>query len=79
MAPRQGTGAGLEPSRAGFQSGVLHGLVGVGNPIQHMHGFMLGYVHHFYEVGPINSFLQSLKELDDFPKSKEPRHKRAEK
>lgn len=46
MAPRQGTRAGLEPIRAGFQSGVLHGLMGVGDPIKHMHNFMLGYVHH---------------------------------
>lgn len=79
MAPRQGTRADLEPIRARFQSGVLHGLVGTGDPIKYMHNFMLGYVYHFYEVGTISSFLQSLREIDNFPKSKEPRHKRTEK
>lgn len=65
MAPRQGTRAYLESVR----------LLGVGDPKKHLHNFVLGCVHHFYEVGPINGFLQSLKEMDDFPKSKEPRHK----
>lgn len=69
----------MEPIRAGVQSGVLDGLLGVGDPIKPMHNYMLGCVHYFYEVEPINIFLQSLKEIDDFPKSKEPRHKRTEK
>lgn len=59
MAPRQGTGAGLEPIRSGLQFGVLDRLLGVGDSIKHMQNFMLGCVHCFSEVDPINGFLPS--------------------